>query len=40
MLISLKCCISFTDTTRKETFNDIKGRTAFFWIINNIPGIE
>ena len=39
LLISLKCCISFTDKTKKETLNDIKGQTALYWIIYKMPDI-
>jgi hypothetical protein len=37
MLISLGCCISFTDETKKNTLNSTGGQTALYWIIRNTP---
>ena len=37
MLISLGCCISYTDKSKTKTLNSNSGQTALYWIIRNTP---
>lgn len=39
LLIELKCCISFTDDSKRETLNSNNGQTALYWIVTKMPDI-
>jgi hypothetical protein len=39
LLMSLKCNVCFTDKTKTETLNNIKGQTALYWIVTKMPDV-
>ena len=39
LLMSLKCYVSYTDESRKETLNSAEGQTALYWIITKMPDV-
>ena len=39
VLMDQKCNISFSNSKKTETLNNIKGQTALYWIVLKMPDI-